>query len=283
MILLVALVIGVLAYAAARALLPATLSFLTQGGLVRRNYRGVELPASAGIVIPLASVGPWIALLFFPEPGNGWSGRASATTLWIALLFGMALLGMVDDALGNRQTTGLKGHVRALLAGRPTTGSFKALFGGVLSLYAGVLVHGPSLAALISGMLVALCTNAVNLLDVRPGRALKGAIFGSLLGMTAAWLYPGPWASSSIVHAAAPLGAGLALWQADHKGSLMLGDTGANVLGATAGIVSISTPLLWQLLLLGLLILMHLYSERRSLSDLIDAVPLLSRLDRWGR
>jgi len=83
--------------------------------------------------------------------------------------------------------------------------------------------------------------------------------------------------------AAAPLGGALALWRGDHKGRWMLGDAGANALGASAGLALALSPLPWQIPLLAALTALHLYSERASLSKLIDAVPLLSRLDRWGR
>ncbi len=283
MILVAALAAGLLAYGTARALLPPALFLLTQGGLVRRNYRGDELATGAGIVIPLASLAPWGLFLLIPAGGEGESRFSAPTALWIALLFGMALLGLLDDALGNRETRGLKGHLRALLSGRPTTGSFKALFGGALGLVGGLWLHGPTLAGLVGGLLIALFANAMNLLDVRPGRALKGALVSFILGTGAAWQHPGAWAGASIVHAAAPIGAACALWRPDHKGTLMLGDTGANVLGAAAGIVWASAPFSWQVLVVALLLLMHLYAERRSLSALIESVPLLSRLDRWGR
>src|SRR5690606_17513930 len=134
LILVAALAAGLLAYGTARALLPPALFLLTQGGLVRRNYRGDELATGAGTVIPLASLAPWGLFLLIPAGGEGESRCSGPTGLWIALLFGMALRGLLDDAQGIRETSGPKGHRRALLSRRPTAGSFKALFGGALGL-----------------------------------------------------------------------------------------------------------------------------------------------------
>lgn len=274
---------ALVAFLAARALLPAVLAVLREGGLVHSNYLGHELPVGAGVVIPLASLGSWLFLFAVVR------GEVALLLLWIALLFGMGFLGLLDDAAGNRRRKGFAGHVKALLEGKPTTGSLKALFGGSLALVAGLALYGPSAGAFVSGALIALSANAVNLLDVRPGRALKGAAIlsaaaaaGCLSGVAMspagpAWpaIHPAAWA--------APFGASLALWRGDHKGDFMMGDAGANVLGAAAGLLAAGSPLPWQGILLLLLIALHFYSERRSLSELIEASPFLDRLDRWGR
>lgn len=280
-----AAVAALAAFHIARALLPAVLSLLREGGLVRQNFAGRPLPVGAGLVIPLASLGPWLLLflLFSLPTAVRWRSEAFPLALWLMLLFGMGFLGLLDDAVGNRERTGFSGHVAALLAGKPTTGSVKALFGGGLALACGLSLHGPSLKALVSGALIALAANAVNLLDVRPGRALKGAVMLSAVSMAGYLMPPSPWFGGGLAAWGAPFGASLALWRGDHKGEWMLGDAGANVLGAAAGLLAAGTPLAWQGGMLVMLIALHLYSERRSLSELIEASPLLARLDRWGR
>lgn len=267
---------ALLAYVAARALAEPVRGLLIDGGLVRRNYQGAELPVAMGLVIPLASLIGWVGLALLGEPPRHMS-------LWTTTLFGMGFLGLVDDALGDRRTTGLRGHLGALLSGRPTTGSLKALFGALLSAYAGVALHGASLNALVAAALIAGAANAVNLLDVRPGRALKGYAVLMVWAGLAHGFAGHPAATQVAALSLVPAGGALALWRGDHKGAWMLGDTGANLLGAAAGLSLATAPLSWQLAVLLLLALLHVYSERRSLSALIDAVPLLSRLDRWGR
>lgn len=273
-------------YVAGRWLLPPVLALLREGGMIRKNYLGRQLPVGAGVVVPLASLGPWLLLVAL---GRGVRDEASPVFLWIALLFGMSFLGLLDDAAGDRRRTGFSGHVRALVEGKPTTGSLKALFGGLLALSAGLSLHGLSVAALVSGAVVALSANAVNLLDVRPGRALKGTALLSAAAAVANLAHGWPHAPGSVwpVHHwaawSASMGAALALWRGDHKGEWMLGDAGANAVGAAAGLLAAAAPLAWQGALLAVLVAVHLYSEKRSLSRLIEASPLLDRLDRWGR
>jgi UDP-N-acetylmuramyl pentapeptide phosphotransferase/UDP-N-acetylglucosamine-1-phosphate transferase len=64
----------------------------------------------------------------------------------------------------------------------------------------------------------------------------------------------------------------------------MLGDTGANLLGALAGMWLVLTLSgTGQLIALVLLAAVTLYGEIRSLSALIDRTPGLRELDSWGR
>ncbi len=64
----------------------------------------------------------------------------------------------------------------------------------------------------------------------------------------------------------------------------MLGDAGANVVGAALGIgvVLTSAPSIRNLVLAAL-ILLNGASEKVSYSRLIDSTPLLRKLDRLGR
>jgi hypothetical protein len=63
----------------------------------------------------------------------------------------------------------------------------------------------------------------------------------------------------------------------------MLGDTGANALGALLGVAAVVIlPLAWQAALAAVLAGLNLYAESHSLSAVIQAHPLLDRLDRWG-
>lgn len=265
-----------LSFAAVRALAPSLHSLLLRAGLARRNWRGSEVAAGIGIALPLGALVPW-TWLALAGPGRG------LAPVWIALIFGMSFLGFVDDVLGSREVSGFRGHIAALLAGRPTTGSLKALFGGLLALACGTALHGASLRAVLAAAVIGLSANALNLLDVRPGRALKGYVALWVLAGAAGWSAPDPAARAALAMAAALLGGAAALWKGDHRGRWMLGDAGANPLGASAGLVLAHAPLGWQLAVLALLLSLHLYAERCSLSDLIDSVPLLSRLDGWGR
>lgn len=114
--------------------------------------------------------------------------------------------------------------------------------------------------------------NLVNLLDLRPGRALKAVI---VLGA------PGALGSAP---AAAAVGASVGVIADDLDARAMLGDTGANAAGALLGLALVErSGLAGRSLALAVLTALTLASERVSFSAVIDRQPLLRRLDQWGR
>lgn len=264
------------AYLLARILRQALCPMMSAAGFVATNYRGQSIPKGMGIVVPLASLIPIAVLAWL-------GGSGGSATLWIALLFGMAFLGLFDDAAGDRSRGGFHQHFRALLSGQTTTGALKAIYGGALALYAGWVLGRGFVATLVAALLIALATNAVNLLDVRPGRALKGfallwtagAVGIAFLGVGVPWVHFGA--------AAATVGAAFALWRGDVRGQFMLGDAGANVLGVSCGLLLATSPFWWQLIWTCLLLGLHLVAERSSLTEVIERVGVLNRVDRWGR
>jgi len=63
----------------------------------------------------------------------------------------------------------------------------------------------------------------------------------------------------------------------------MLGDTGANAVGARLGVAGcVVLPRAGQVALAAALAGINLYAETHSLSAWIQSHPLLDRLDRWG-
>jgi len=80
------------------------------------------------------------------------------------------------------------------------------------------------------------------------------------------------------------VGAAAGLLPADLGERRMLGDTGANLLGAVLGLAVVletSRPVRTGVLLA--LVLLNLASERVSFTKVIDATPGLRHLDRLGR
>jgi hypothetical protein len=70
----------------------------------------------------------------------------------------------------------------------------------------------------------------------------------------------------------------------DLRERAMLGDTGANLLGALAGLWLVLTLSgTGQLIALALLAAITLYGELRSISELVERIPGLRELDSWGR
>jgi len=84
--------------------------------------------------------------------------------------------------------------------------------------------------------------------------------------------------------AAVVVGAAAALLVDDLHERLMLGDTGANVLGAAVGLgVVLACSAGTRLVVLVVLVALNLASEVVSFSRVIDSVPPLRALDRAGR
>lgn len=275
---LFALGLGGLAFGAAHLLARPTARLLGEGGLLRKNYRGRYIPAGAGVVVPIASIPSFALAQLIP-------GLRGLGAPWIGVLMGMALLGLLDDAAGDQKSRGLAGHFRALLGGRLTTGALKALVGASLALYAGWSLFASVAACLLAAVLIALSANAVNLLDLRPVRALKGfflLVVAAAAGVAVAGA-SAPWSRAHLAMVLIPAGAALALWKGEARAEYMLGDAGANALGAAAGLALAAAAWPWQMGAAVLLAGLHALCERRSLTALIARVPFLELLDRLGR
>src|SRR5699024_7654804 len=106
------------------------------------------------------------------------TGRATDT----AVLAGIGALGLLDDLLephmrraGRPVSKGLRGHLGALRRGRLTTGALTAAGIPLLALAGAAASPAPRGGAMVlaDAALTAGCANLANLLDLRPGRALK--------------------------------------------------------------------------------------------------------------
>ncbi|MEW5762158.1 MAG: hypothetical protein AB1776_03035 [Bacillota bacterium] len=266
--------LGALGFGLTAMLLPLVARLLACAGFVRLNYMGRSIPQGAGIIffiVPLF-LGVFMFLVFVSPAGLLYP----ATFLFVA--GAMGFLGLVDDVFGSREASGLRGHFRALMQGRPTTGALKALGGVAVALAAGVAT-APLGEVWLNALLIALAANAVNLLDLRPGRAGKGFLLGAAPLFFAGWENPGLLLPLAVV-----TGALLAYLPGDLRARFMMGDAGANVLGATLGLTAV-----WvlgfeaRLGVLAGLVLFHLFTERYSLSEVVRRNRWLYFLDRLGR
>ena len=123
-----------------------------------------------------------------------------------------------------------------------------------------------------------LATNLFNLLDLRPGRAEK--VFAFLL----AGLCLGAWTAFPLELLGVFIGAVLIGAVLTLREEAMLGDTGSNLVGALAGVallVTLEDPA--RLIALGIIVALTIYGEFRSLSAVIERVPLVRQLDSLGR
>lgn len=272
----VALVAGC---SATLVLLVTTKHVLGQPALARENYRGHVLPTAAGLVLVAAVIAVDGGRTVIGLAGIGDAKTASARVVMLGAVVMFGFLGLVDDLLGDARDRGLRGHIGAALRGRVTTGFIK-LGGGIAAamVLAGRVDGDRPARVLIDGALIALAANMGNLLDRAPGRTIKW----SLLCYVPIALVAG--AGATGVALAVVAGAAAALLVADLREDLMLGDTGANALGAALGCASILVlqENVRNLVAASLLVL-TLLSEVVSFSRIIAAVPPLRILDGLGR
>lgn len=264
----------------ARVLERAAEPVMGSAALKRLNYRGRELATAGGLLILLAVLVVEAARTALAEFGVGEELSDSLLrSMVLFACFAFAFLGFIDDVLGTDRDRGFRGHLGALTEGRLTTGAMKLLGGGVVAI---VLTAAPGEVSgrrlLADAALVALAANLGNLLDRAPGRTIKVG----LLAYVPIALVAG---TSPVGLALAPVvGASAGLLPADLDERLMLGDTGANLLGAVLGLaVVLETSRPVRTAVLVGLILLNAASERVSFSRLIDGTPGLRHLDRLGR
>jgi UDP-N-acetylmuramyl pentapeptide phosphotransferase/UDP-N-acetylglucosamine-1-phosphate transferase len=237
----------------------------------RTNYAGRPVSLLGG---PAVAVAATVTAILGASSGS----RAAAAVVGAV----SGVVGSYDDLAGARPAQagdkGLAGHLAALRAGRVSAGAVKVAGIGAAGAVAALLTRRTSGAAgLVDGMLttglVAGTANLVNLLDLRPGRAAKVVI------VLAAATLGGP---SGLM--AGPLGATAGVLPADLGEQVMLGDCGANALGALIGLRLAQLPgRPARSGLLAVVVAVNLASEKISFTQVIEATPGLRELDRLGR
>jgi hypothetical protein len=263
------------------------------GTWTRTNHRGDQLTLLEGPALTVGSVA--VSAL-----GPGLAPRVRAALAVAGT--GAAAFGGYDDLAGSGSRRGFRGHLGALAKGEVTTGAVKLGGIGATGLVSAALLGGGPADVAINAGLVAGGANLLNLFDLRPGRALKVALAsGTLLAVGAR---PGPAGRGparrgaagpvaapepsprpgALLTVAAPLGAAIALLPEDLGERAMLGDAGANALGALFGVAaaaSLSRPA--RLALLAAITGLTAASEVVSFTAVIERTPALRWLDMLGR
>ena len=254
-------------------MIPLFKNLLVESNCIRPNYKGEMIPVSMGIVFLPMIIINGIILAFFTVD------FISLSCLFI-FIFGMMAMffsGIIDYTIGNRDVSGLKGHFKSLFKGTLTTGGFKALFGGFVGLIISVSISKDIIDIVVNTLVIALSTNLMNLFDLRPGRAIKVylvimiTIFFTLSG----YIQILPLLILPNV---------LAYFNFDLKAKAMMGDTGSNVLGISIGILMVlGYTLKVRIVWLVFLVLIHLLTEKFSLTKIIEKNKVLNFIDRLGR
>lgn len=265
----------------AAVLLGPWLGDMLRSGLARENYRGVRVAFPAGAPLLACSL---IAL----APLAVLDDRADLDLLepdlrrWMVYVIGVAMLGLLDDALGRGSAAdahrGWRGHARAVLGGRFSTGAIKAVGALALAAYAVSGRGREGIDYLGDLLLLLLATNLFNLLDLRPGRVEK--VFAALL----AGLCLGAWTAQPLELLGLFVGPVLVAARFTLRERAMLGDTGSNLVGALAGVATLTTlGESGRWIALAIVAALTVYGEFRSMSEAIDRVPPLRWLDSLGR
>jgi UDP-GlcNAc:undecaprenyl-phosphate/decaprenyl-phosphate GlcNAc-1-phosphate transferase len=262
---------------AAALIAPAALRALANGELVHENYRGVRLPYPAGTIIVAAG-----ALALIPctliEHITDESVFRPELGLVMFYALGVAFLGLLDDVLGHEGQRGWRGHGAAVLGGGVSTGVLKAAGSLGFALFALSDRFHSDWRWLLATAVLVLSTNLFNLIDLRPGRACKAFVVFGLASTIGAWTLK-PLAALGLF-----VGPVLVIGLYDPHERALLGDTGANLIGALAGLwIVLSWPPTGQAVALAVIVAVTVYGEFRSISTLIERAPLLRQLDSLGR
>jgi UDP-N-acetylmuramyl pentapeptide phosphotransferase/UDP-N-acetylglucosamine-1-phosphate transferase len=197
---------------------------------------------------------------------------------------GAGVFGVLDDLVGDSSDKGLAGHLAAASRGEVTTGAIKVVGLGATGLLTAWIMDRQGIrtglmGTLIGGAVIAGSANIANLLDLRPGRALKVVLLFSVPLVAG-----GRGAPVSAATAGAAAGAAIGVLPDDLAGRSMLGDTGANSAGALVGTALLArTGLRGRLLALVGVTALTLASEKLSFTRVIESTPGLRELDALGR
>jgi UDP-GlcNAc:undecaprenyl-phosphate/decaprenyl-phosphate GlcNAc-1-phosphate transferase len=268
--------------------------------LSRTNFRGVKLPTAAGLVFVPAFLVVYLVTVQLVEAsytGHGWSGEYGMSIIgmqmMLVLVLGFCLIGFIDDVAGDSGAKGFRGHFSEAFRGRFTTGLVKALMGLVVAAVAlqslemqmGHIAPKNYGILILDAAIVALSANFFNLLDLRPGRALK-VFFPAVVVLAGLTLRYMPFATpvyEYVTPALSVAAIALVLFRGDLREKFMLGDAGSNVLGATVGLgIVIALSFWWRVGALAVVLALNVLSEKYSFSKAIEKNRVLRWIDGLG-
>jgi UDP-GlcNAc:undecaprenyl-phosphate/decaprenyl-phosphate GlcNAc-1-phosphate transferase len=236
----------------------------------RTNHRGEPVTLLEGPAVTVGAVAGVLA-------GLGSAGGRTSLAMAVGGA-GAAAFGTYDDLAGSGDRRGFGGHLGALRHGEVTTGAIKLGGIGATGIISAALAGGSPADVVINAGLVAGGANLLNLFDLRPGRAIKVAVASGVL-ITAGGVVSSPAALAPLP----PVAAALALLPEDLGERAMLGDAGANALGAMLGAAATGLPRSARIALLAGIAGLTAASEKVSFTKVIERTPALRWLDMLGR
>ncbi|NEU29583.1 hypothetical protein GN156_02125 [bacterium LRH843] len=235
------------------------------------NYESKWVPYSLGVVVLYS-----YAMLyeFKPNPVEALSFPA------FVYVFGIWLLGFIDDLFGKPFPKGLKGHIHYAIKNRLiTTGLLKALgtvMFAILYLWMQQQVTSAFFTGLSSLFLLIGLPHVMNLFDTRPLRVWKVAFCMTVLVIVVSPL-------PSFLFVITLLAVFYISFVLEGHRKAMLGDNGATVIGAIVAIVVVNhTGSLIQFSALLFVVFIIIIAETTSISTIIERWSMLRFIDQIG-
>jgi UDP-N-acetylmuramyl pentapeptide phosphotransferase/UDP-N-acetylglucosamine-1-phosphate transferase len=198
---------------------------------------------------------------------------------YLFIAFTIGFVGLLDDFIGDKKTKGLKNHITSFFRGQLTTGFIKAFIGFFTALIISYGISNSILGFILNIFNIALFTNALNLMDLRPGRCIK--VF-FIIGFIIVILNLKNWIV--LLPLIIMLIAAIFYMPSDLNELCMLGDTGSNILGITLGyFCSLTFETASKTFLFVTLMLINLAAEKFSITKIISNNRILNYLDSLGR
>lgn len=270
------IVFAVVSFAFTKMIVPVFIKIFSESGFVRPNFRGEQIPLGIGIVFYVTSA-------FVVTLGRAVGKIGTEAHVFLFAAGAMALFGLIDDVFGTKQASGLAGHLKKMFFQREvTTGALKAVAGGCLALAVSAELYtkpaGNLALYMLDAVVIALSTNMINLLDLRPGRAGKGFMLFAFIIVVITT------GKESLLYLAVFAGSLAALFPLDLRARVMMGDAGSNTLGFVLGFAAASGfGITAKLIYLLILAAVHVVTEKYSLTRIIEKNRVLNYIDLIGR
>ena len=250
-----------------------SITLLKSAGCTSKNYRGIDVVFGMGIIyIPIILISLTLAIILYLP-------RSLNYTPYLFIVCAIGFAGLLDDLIGIKQVKGLKNHIKSFINGHLTTGFIKAFIGIIASIIISLEISHNLIELILNSFNIALFTNTLNLMDLRPGRCIKVfLLFGFIILAI----------SISEILAFLPLLiiliSSAIYMKYDLKEVCILGDTGSNILGITLGYFSsLSFYGNNKIIIFIALFIINALAEKFSITRIISNNRILSFLDNLGR
>ncbi|OLO42826.1 hypothetical protein BTR23_02165 [Alkalihalophilus pseudofirmus] len=248
----------------------ATMVFFTRMNWITINFLQKSVPYSIGSFVLYSY---FIFAIFSPWEIQLFSGVS------IVYLLGLWLVGLIDDMIGDKQTKGLKGHIRAFIKEGTFSTALLKLTSTLILTYLWILLLAPSTIEqwVRYSLILILTPHVMNLFDTRPLRVWKVTLLHIPIFL--------PYVVVNV-----PFSYYLFLltflfifYVLEGHAVAMLGDNGATLMGGILAIITVShTTVQQQYIVISLLVLLTIVAEKISFTKWIEKHPLMKIVDQWG-